>query len=327
MTIHKPSWFRDDEVMVSTAPTCGLAGGGRILAKIDPDTGKRMMTVDPDTGEEMIDIDDRLLLDVQALVSGETTDTLTFVSAGSVKLDCAVPTYFDRRFDRAFEEAMARDMFEGFTSMTLGEMVDEGLITTHSGHGSPSREKRVGTVPYIKVSDLRAGTVNVNPTNLVPRSVAEKYWRGKSSGLTAFDLICPERTSKNIGDFCVLMPGQEDVVLTREMIIVRPGPTATFDPFYLLWALTLKVVRDQWKRVIFMQTNREDVGDRYLEIRLPIAPDAATAQEVSAPFREYFTTLATAQESFAKYLEDGDHHFFVSGAPMIDDDELVELAQ
>jgi hypothetical protein len=109
------------------------------------------------------------------------------------------------------------------------------------------------------------------------------FW--KLSGINAFDLVSPERTSKNIGDFCVVMPGQEQVVMTKEVIVLRPGPKANFDAFYLLWAMTLKIVRDQWKRVIFMQTNREDVGKRYLEIRVPIPPSAerATTMKIGTP--------------------------------------------
>lgn len=330
MTIHKPSWFSEDLVMVSTAPTCGLTKGGRLLPKVDRSTGRRVLVTDPETGEETLAIDDRLIEDVTALIEGRDTETLRFVRASDVSLRNAVPTYFDDRFDKEFDHALKDDpTFAGFTSMTIGEMVEEDLVTIRGGHGSPSKEMRVGTVPYIKVSDLRAGTVNINPTNRVPESVARQFWGGPSSGLQPFDLVCPERTSKNIGDFCVLMPGQEQVVMTKEMIVVRAGKAATFDSFYLLWALTLNIVRAQWHRVVFMQTNREDVGDRFLEIRVPVAPDVATATAVSNPFRDYYGTMAKAREAFTGYLTDSaNHHFYVTGAEPIDDleDEAVEIA-
>jgi type I restriction enzyme M protein len=157
--------------------------------------------------------------------------------------------------------------------------------------------------------------MNINPTNRVPNRVAEKLWRGETSGLEPFDILSPERTSKNIGDFCILMPGQQRVVLTKEVIVLRPGPEATFDSFYLLWALTLKIVRDQWKRIVFMQTNREDVGDRWLEIMIPVASTRTAARAASKPFRQYYTAIATARTALGDYLrESGEHHFFVSGA-------------
>ena len=226
---------------------------------------------------------------MEALRAGMFTSTLRYVKAEDVTMRSAVPTYYDRRFDDAFDAAMETEKFADFTSMTIGDMVKAGLLTIRNGHGSPTQSVRVGTVPYIKVSDLRAGLVNINPTNRVPLAVAEKFWKGKSSGLAAWDLICPERTSKNIGDFCMVMPGQEQVVTTKEVIVLRPGKKASFDPFYLMWAFTLNVVRDQWRRVIFMQTNREDVGDRYLDIRVPVPKDAAHATRMrtgwtTAPF-------------------------------------------
>lgn len=324
MVVHRPKWFSDDFVMVSTAPTCGLTKGGRLLKKVDLTTGQRVQIKDPDTGAMVDAINDRLLEDMQALAklksipkaNANLPDTLNFVPVEKVKLSCAVPVYYDHRFEYQFEAALASDPeLGGFKSAKLGDLKESDVITIRGGHGSPSQEQRIGDVPYIKVSDLRAGHVNINPTNRVPRAVAEAFWRGSSSGLQGFDLVCPERTSKNIGDFCVLMPGQEQVMMTKEVIILRPGSKANFDTFYLLWAMTLKIVRDQWKRVVFMQTNREDVGKRYLEISIPVAPDAKRARAVSRPFREYYTKIAEARIDLQTYLTaNAKHHFFVSGA-------------
>ncbi|GAM11370.1 hypothetical protein OR1_03685 [Geobacter sp. OR-1] len=324
MAINKPSWFSNDKIMVSTAPTCGLTKGGRLLPKIDHASGMRIQTTDPDTGESVDAIDDALLDDMVALTQGETTNTLRFVDSAEVSLSCAVPVYYDQRFNKQFTDALATPRFSGYSSATLGELLGEDLITIRGGHGSPSHDQRIGEVPYIKVSDLRAGFVNINPTNRVPLSVARKFWHGESSNLEPYDLLCPERTSKNIGDFCVLMPGQERVVLTKEIIIIRPGPEADFDVFYLLWALTLKIVRDQWKRIVFMQTNREDVGKRFLEIRIPIPSSREEADKASSAFRNYYQSISTARIGLADYLKSvGDHHFYVAGADELTD-ELIE---
>jgi type I restriction enzyme M protein len=108
-----------------------------------------------------------------------------------------------------------------------------------------------------------------------------------------------------------------DDVLTKEVIILRPGRRANFDSFYLLWAMTLKIVRDQWRRVVFMQTNREDVGRRWREIEVPVPASREIAECVSEPFRTYYEAIAGAREALAAYLQKSDdHHFFVSGAEL-----------
>jgi type I restriction enzyme M protein len=313
--MHKPAWFQEGQILVSTAPTCGLTKGGRLLPLVNRQTGQREQVQDPDTGELIDAIDDQLKADMEALRGGGVTSTLRYVKSEEVSMRSAVPIYYDRRFDDAFDEAMKLPKFSSFTEMTIGQMVEAKLLTIRNGHGSPTQSVRVGTVPYIKVSDLRAGLVNINPTNRVPLAVAQKFWRSKSSGLKAWDLICPERTSKNIGDFCMLMPGQEQVVTTKEVIVLRPGAKANFDPFYLMWALTLSIVRDQWRRVIFMQTNREDVGERYFDIRLPVPKDSKHAEEVSEPFRSYYQNLAKARDDLRGYFtKEPDHHFFIGAA-------------
>lgn len=138
-----------------------------------------------------------------------------------------------------------------------------------------------------------------------------KFWKGPDSKLQAYDLISPERASKNIGEFAILMPGQENIVLTKEVIIIRSNVPNEFDQFYLMWALSLKVVREQWKRIILMQTNREDVGTRYLEIKIPIPSTKKVADDISKSFREYYKEIATARKKLYDQLNSsGYEHIF-----------------
>jgi hypothetical protein len=302
---HRPSWFRDGEVLTSAAPTCGINKDG-----LD------QFVVDFATGSRSDEIDDALRDDVEAVYSGAKSSTLSYVPLSDV-LDPwrAVPIYFDDSRLEAFHDYVQKHL-PGWDAASLGELIDNGVLTRRDGHGSPSLDQRTGSVPYIKVSDIRAGLVNINPTNMIPKPLAEQFWRGSDSGLRAFDLLSPERASKNIGDFAMLMPGQEQVVLTREVIVLRVVDAKRFDPFYLQWALTLNVVRRQWDRVIFMQTNREDVGHRYREIIVPVPPSLDEAKRVSEAFRSYYTGIAKSRQQLGSWLaESRDHHFFVSADP------------
>jgi type I restriction enzyme M protein len=300
----RPSWYRADRVVVSSAPKCGINKDGidRVIV-----------------GPNQIGIGDDLYADVLALRNGKTTTTTRFVPIADVLGPWrAVPTHFDQTSVKAFRTARA-ERWPDWSEMTLGELIDKGWIARRYGHGSPSKDQRDGVIPYIKVSDLRAGLVNVNTTNMVSNELAEALWNGKDSGLKAFDLLSPERASSNIGEFCVLMPGQEQVVLTREVIVLRVAAAAPFDAFYLLWALSLQVVRAQWRRVIFMQTNREDVGDRYREVIVPVPPNRAEATAVSKDFRAYFSGLSRLRATFAKSLSaDKLHHFTLTGGDAVE---------
>jgi type I restriction enzyme M protein len=166
------------------------------------------------------------------------------------------------------------------------------------GHGSPPNDQRSGHIPYVKVSDIRGLRININPTNLVSDAVARRFWHGSNSGLESWDLITPNRASNNIGEFAILLPGEEQVVLTKEVFLFRLIDQTLFDPFYLLWALSLRAVRDQWRRIALMQTNREDCGSRYREVILPKPLNKKWAIDTSESFRTFFTTISNARTTF-----------------------------
>jgi type I restriction enzyme M protein len=301
MPPHRPSWFVNGQVVVSSARKCGINKEGLDVVIID--------------GSEDTEVDDELHADVKAIRAGKSRPTTQVVPLTDVTGPWrVVPTHFDPLPVKEFRSARAK-LWPDWSEKSIGELVDLGWVVRRHGHDSPKMDERGGPIPYIKVSDLRAGLVNFNPTNFLSESVAHRLWSGLDSGLQAFDLLSPERASSNIGEFCVLMPGQQRVVLTREIILLRVTPDAPFDAFYLLWALSLKVVRSQWRRIIFMQTNREDIGDREREILLPIPPGKKEAREVSKEFRAYYSGLARLRAHFAEYLFDEQlHHFSLTVA-------------
>ncbi len=285
--------------------TCGIYKSGGTRFKTDPKTGRR-------TDE----VDNELIEAVEAYLAGKrSAGQANVYAAEAMKKRILVPAYYDPRHVEGIASFLKEHKIKG---ITIGALLDTGILSVRGGHGSPGNDQRTGHIPYIKVSDIRALRVNVNPTNLVTESVAQRYWAGSSSGLKAWDVISPNRASSNIGEFAILLPGEEQIVVTREVFIFRSADLeGVWDPFYLLWALSLRVVREQWRRVALMQTNREDCGDRYREIILPNPPDKLWAKRMSKAFREFFTTLADAKVGFLKAVAVDSCEYIASVSGMV----------
>ncbi|MDA2040170.1 hypothetical protein PDN58_22425 [Bacillus cereus] len=301
MNAPKPSWFKEKHILISNPLTCGINKDGLEQYKVDPITGLRSKT----------DIDNQLAENVDEILAGNIKSKHTrYVEENIVKdSKVLVPQYHDKSSIELIKSAFSEN--KKFTLKSLGELHDEKYITIFSGHGSPSSDQRIGDIPYIKVSDIRAGNININPANMIPLELAKKFWRNDKSNLESYDLLSPERASKNIGEFSVLMPGQENIVLTKEIVIIRSLQKDYIDQFYLLWALSLKLVKNQWDRIILMQTNREDVGNRVREIVIPFPTDVKTAEEYSAPFRTYYQSIEEARGDLNDSLKNADYesHF------------------
>ena len=283
----QPFWCVGGQTWVSNAPTIGINKDGEDLFVIDQETMTR-------TGE----INNLAMRDVESLV-GDTGETATagFVETTPVNETLiGVPQYCDRSSVIGLEAWSARNL-DDCAPVTLGTLVDSGLVEYRSGHGSPSQDFRTGDVPYIKVSDLRNGQVNINSSNMVPLAVARKFWKSDSSGIRPWDVVTPARASKNIGEPVMVLPGQENAVFTKEVLILRASERAPFDNFYLAWTLMLPKVQAQWDRVVFMQTNREDLGDRWREVEIPVPGSREDAKRYSKTVREYYEGLSRLRTS------------------------------
>ena len=143
--------------------------------------------------------------------------------------------------------------------------------------------------------------------------------------MQAWDLITPNRASSNIGEFAILVPGEERIVLTKEVFVFRALDAELFDPFYLIWAFSLKVVREQWRRITLMQTNREDCGNRYREIVIPKPPSKTWARDASTAFKAYFEAIAAAKTVFVENLKEDPFEYVANVLPTFPEMETNDL--
>ncbi len=289
-----PDWIRAGLTWVSNAPTIGINKDGNTLYRLDPVTLKR-------TDE----VDDAAQRDVDCLLEGDgETRTASYAKTVPLSSSClGVPRYCDRTAVGAARDWFAAEL-PGCDAASLGQLADVGLVEYRTGHGSPGADLRIGgEIPYIKVSDIRNGQVNPNSTNQVSFEVAKRYWKADESGILPWDVVMPSRASKNIGEPAVVLPGEEHAVFTKEILVLRTSAAACFDNFFLAWSLLLPKVQKQWDRVVFMQTNREDLGDRWREIVIPVPKDRVVAERYSRGVEKYYTELARIRDELHREMK------------------------
>ena len=195
--------------------------------------------------------------------------------------------------------------------VSVGELLEAGELTVGPGHGSPSSHYHgKGPVPYVKVVDIKNWRINENSKFSIPETVATQF-RRKRPPLQPFDLVTPTRASKNIGLFSAVMPWQTNVILTREIAVWRVEKSAKrIDRWLLLSLMSLRVVHKQFKFLVLMQMNREDLGGRYRELLLPIPRKEVQRKKLSKPVAEYFAAMTIAQEKYTDLTKHIDSAMF-----------------
>ena len=194
--------------------------------------------------------------------------------------------------------------------ISIGDLVAKNELICESGHGSPKGQfKGKGSVPYIKVSDIKNWRINENPKYFIPDEEAKRLRRKKT--LKAFDLVTPTRASKNIGLVALVMPWQTHVILTKEILVLRCGKSSRISPWLLLVMMSLRVVNDQFRYLVQMQTNREDLGKRFFELLIPVPKDKKVKERWEEHVRKFFQAQVEAREEYEKLLTGLDAQQFV----------------
>ena len=124
-------------------------------------------------------------------------------------------------------------------------MIKRGVLTHFDGHGSPESEnKGNGETPYIRVKDIVNWDVYQDPTAKIPRSVYEAMTTKnikvtdkdgnttiiptRIKELYAKDILYVKRGSYRIGSVAMVSPFDTEVLLTREIVVMRVNPDNSY---------------------------------------------------------------------------------------------------
>lgn len=211
--------------------------------------------------------------------------------------DTLLPDMLHPQFYRGLANPI--EMPSGFKSVYLGDLVDDGIIDAWDGHGSPeSKEKGRGEIPYIRVSDIVNWEMYRNPVSGIPRNVYEKLTKNKQKP-EAEDVVFVRRGSYRIGTVAMASPRDKDVLLTRELLtfrVMKKNNRYNITPYYLLTMLSSKLVQDQTKHLVFVDTTLPNIGDRWQYLQIPICMDKNKADKISDETKFCIQEKWSAQE-------------------------------
>lgn len=302
-------------IVMSFPRTIGQDGDGKPLLKRNA------------SGERTGDLDNEIAEAVKQIVSasydgdlprpapakqGETRLRFHVRQSEVQKHGVLVPRYWWRRdTDKATRAWMKR--FPASTMVTLGELVDRGILRAFDGHGSPKKtERATGSIPYVKVTDIKNWRIVENPSNFIHESAAKKMRRGKE--LHYGDIVTPARASKNIGQFSLVLPWQTNIVLTKEVLVLRTSENdEAIDTFLLLPLLSLNVVLAQYENLALMQVNREHLGDSWKQVVIPLPDRVADRRKIAEPIRRYFDAIVQARSSYDEFVHTFERSDFGTG--------------
>lgn len=204
---------------------------------------------------------------------------------GSVRSRILIPKYYDPELDEAAQLARAE-----YELPCLGELLLPGSAGSRLGTWIRREHYGSGTIPFVRTSDLNGWRLRPDYKKGVAREVYEQV--ADRQDVQNGDILMVAHGTYLVGTVAVVAPGDLPLVLQDHVFRLRLGPGARrFDPepvdsWLLLAALSTRFVRRQIRARQFSADIIDKIGDRHLDVRVPIPADSARRKSVSASVRE-----------------------------------------
>ena len=215
-----------------------------------------------------------------------------------------VPRYFWNSREKEIEQ-IAKE--QNCSLVAVSDLINSNIISHFDGHGSPAADnKGMGDVPYIRVKDIVNWDVYKDPTALIPYHVFEKM-RKDNKKLHEKDLLFVRRGSYRIGSVALVSPYDTEVLLTREILVMRVLKEINeygITPYYLIYLFSHYLVQMQMYNKILMETTLPNIANRWSELRLPIHNDKATRERISEKIKSVFEKKWAAQKTILEIKQE-----------------------
>lgn len=185
----------------------------------------------------------------------------------SVDLPCSeylVPRYY-LNWDLSQEE---QTLTEGASFISLGDLRERGAIAIRKGHEVGSDAYGTGDIPFVRTSDVSNFEISVDPTKSVSEDIYAQY--AAQQKLRPGDILMAVDGRYRIGATALLTAANVRCVVQSHFRIISVENDLILTPYELLFALSLGSIKAQLRNLVFIQSTLGTLGNRLLELRIPL---------------------------------------------------------
>jgi type I restriction enzyme M protein len=188
--------------------------------------------------------------------------------------DILAPRYYDPDIEIAM-----RKLKETHTFQLIRDLVDQGVIEISTGDEVGKAAYGSGDIPFIRTSDISNWEIKADPKHCVSEEVYAEYF--KRQDVKVNDILMVRDGTYLIGSTAIITKYDEKILYQSHILKIRVLKPDVMNPFLLLALLSSDVVISQIKSKRITQDIIDTLGDRLLEIRLPIPKSIAVSSKVA----------------------------------------------
>lgn len=197
------------------------------------------------------------------------------INFSNIKNNIFIPGYYDPETSLELKKLESTGKY---SIKTIGKLVTEKLISIKRGNEVGSQFYGLGDIPFVRTSDIVNWEIKHDPVKSLPLEVYEKY--KKNQDIRENDILFVSDGTFLIGRTAIVTNADNMIVIQSHIKRIRCLNPTILHPYLLLFLLSTDIVQEQISEKTFVQATISTLGDRILELSLPIPKDTARIESI-----------------------------------------------
>lgn len=219
------------------------------------------------------------------------------------------------RYHEPAGQIATQHLVETHEMITIGDLIDQGVIDVTSGDEIGKLSYGTGTIPFVRTSDISGWEIKIDPKHGVSQEIYDRL--KKKQDVRRGDILIVRDGTYLIGSCALVTEYDEKILYQSHLLKLRVLKPKRLSPYLLLAALSSVPVQRQIKAKTFTQDIIDSLGTRYTEILLPIPKSAEHREQIVSLVEKVITDRIEARELARKAK--------LLVAPPLGDVDLTEL--
>ena len=255
---------------------------GKVLYKLNKDGSKKL-----DYNGVVILNDDLLELHLK-LKEAEQFDYLKEqklfkIKFSQIKNKIFIPLYYTG-VEKTLKK-LAND--EKFELLSIKDLAEKKIVYTNKGGYLPRGDEigshlyGLGNIPFIRTSEISNWEINLDSYKKTSEEVYEQY-KQKQKIETGDILLVKDGGPNLIGKTAYISEMDMKIIIQSHIFQIKTLENNDWiDPYLLLYLLNLDIVQKQIQAITFVQGTIATIGNRIMEVILPLPKDIFKRKEIS----------------------------------------------
>lgn len=218
------------------------------------------------------------------------------MNISEVKNNILLPKYYNPDILKQLKEYESTNEYE---LKTIGELVKEGILSISRGNEVGSENYGTGDIPFVRTSEIANWEIVTDCTQCISEEIYNQY--KTKQNLQKEDILIINDGTYLMGRTAMITDLDIKCVIQSHFRILRVLDDDYISPYTLLALLGLEIVQKQIESKCFRQGTISTLGDRLLEVVLPIPINQSIKDKISKDVKLVISQKRNCKEKVQNY--------------------------